>query len=141
MVSSVKALGKYPWCGHGVIVGKFEHEWQDRRYVLAWFGRSEKQAGAAYRKFVANGVGLGKQPELVGGGLIRSMGGWSHVLSMRKSGEKERSDERVPGSGDFVENLIREADQKVSRQFSNMLGQKQIKQIISDACMKEDIGW
>ena len=139
MVSSVKTLEKYPWCGHGVIVGKLEHEWQDRRYVLAWFGRLEKQAGAAYRRFVANGAGLGKQPELVGGGLIRSMGGWSQVLSMRRSGEKHRADERVLGSGDFVEKLMREADEKIACQFSNMLSQKQIQQIISDACTKEDI--
>jgi len=132
-------LKNFPWCGHGVVIGKIEYEWQDRQYVLAWFGRSEKQAATAYRRFVVDGVGLGKQPQLVGGGLIRSMGGWSQVLSMRKSGEKQMTDERVLGSGDLIENLLQEADQKVSRQFTDMLDRKQIRQIISDACMKEDI--
>ena len=43
----------------------------------------------------------GPRPELVGGGLIRSQGGWSLVISMRRHGSKGLSDERVLGSGDF----------------------------------------
>ncbi len=75
-----------------------------------------------------------RRSDTLNGGLVAAQ-----VLPMRKSGEKEMGDERVLGSGDFVENLIREADQKVSRQFADMPGRKQIEQIISDACAKEDI--
>jgi hypothetical protein len=51
----------------------------------------------------------GRRPELVGGGLIRSSGGWSEVLSLRKRGEKEASDQRILGEGDFVEKVLSEA--------------------------------
>ena len=47
-------------------------------------------------------IDQGHRPELVGGGLIRSMGGWSAVLAMRRSGSKEVSDQRILGDGDFV---------------------------------------
>ena len=34
---------------------------------------------------------------MVGGGLIRSLGGWSVVKSLRKSGIFEKGDERILG--------------------------------------------
>jgi len=49
---------------------------------------------------------------LVGGGLIRSLGGWSEVLSLRRRGEKTVSDERILGSGEFIEQLLSEAEEK-----------------------------
>jgi REP element-mobilizing transposase RayT len=45
-------LGRYPWCGHSVIMGKVQYPWQDREYVLSWFGKRENDALAAYRRFV-----------------------------------------------------------------------------------------
>jgi putative transposase len=54
------------------------------------------------------GIAQGKRPELVGGGLIRSLGGWSQVLSLRRRGVKIPSDERILGSGEFVEGLLAE---------------------------------
>lgn len=41
-----------------------------------------------------------------GGGLIRSMGGWSSVLAMRRSGMKEVADQRILGGGDFLKQVI-----------------------------------
>jgi putative transposase len=29
-----------------------------------------------YRSYVEEGISMGRRPDLVGGGLIRSMGGW-----------------------------------------------------------------
>jgi putative transposase len=48
-----------------------------------------------HKAFVAEGVGRGQRPELVGGGLIRSLGGWSQVLSLRKKGLRMAADDRV----------------------------------------------
>ncbi len=137
IVPTTQALEKYRWCGHAVIAGKHEHPWQDRQYVLDWFGRTEAKAKAAYRRFVEKGVALGQQPELVGGGLIRSMGGWSNVLSMRKSGLKEKADQRVLGSGDFVEHLIGESDERAARQFPKAISPRQIQKVIASTCKKE----
>ncbi len=47
---------------------------------------------------------------MVGGGLIRSQGGWSAVNALRRLGVREKSDERILGSGKFVEQLIQQSD-------------------------------
>ncbi|HWQ26211.1 MAG TPA: hypothetical protein VN367_05445, partial [Chlorobaculum sp.] len=52
-------------------------------------------------------------PELTGGGLIRSTGGWSEVRSLRKRSEKQFSDERILGSGEFVKEILKEAEEGV----------------------------
>ena len=80
--------------------------------VLGYFGRRKKRAIVAYENYVREGIEQGRRPELVGGGLIRSMGGWSEVLSMRRRGEKTASDERILGSGEFIEQLLSEAEEK-----------------------------
>ncbi|MFH1351176.1 MAG: hypothetical protein ABII26_09590 [Pseudomonadota bacterium] len=54
----------------------------------------------------------GRKPELVGGGLIRSLGGWSQVLSLRRRGEKIASDERILGSSEFVQSLLDEVNER-----------------------------
>ena len=75
--------------------------------MLNQFGRVERQSIRAYRKFVEEGKGLGRRPELVGGGLVRSLGGWSKVLSLRSRSEEVEHDSRILGSGDFVQVVMR----------------------------------
>jgi hypothetical protein len=58
------------------------------------------------------GIGLGRRPELVGGGLIRSLGGWSSVLALRRRGEKQVSDERILGEADFVQAVLSEMNDR-----------------------------
>jgi len=48
--------------------------WQDTGYVLAYFGKTVRKARNVYSAFVRVGVTEGRKPELVGGGLIRSLG-------------------------------------------------------------------
>ncbi|UCF83876.1 MAG: transposase, partial [Desulfobacteraceae bacterium] len=78
-----------------------KYECQDRDYVLSWFDKKAGEAKRAYRKYVKEGIVQGRRPDLVGGGLIRSLGGWSEVLSLRSEKERVLSDERILGSGDF----------------------------------------
>ncbi len=86
IVQSLSALDGYRWCGHAVVLGRRERRWQDTAYVVKWFGSKER-----YRDFVKGGIAQGQRPELVGGGLIRSQGGWSAVKAMRQSGEGEKA--------------------------------------------------
>lgn len=44
LVGGMDALGQYPFCGHGVIMGKHARGWQDIETVLAYF---DKQVGPA----------------------------------------------------------------------------------------------
>ena len=138
-VKGLAELDQYQWCGHGVVTGHAGNEWQDRDYVLSWFGKREGDARRAYRRYVEKGLGQGRRPELVGGGLIRSKGGWSEVVSMRRTGLKERSDERILGSGDFVNEIIREADAKQRLRFPDRERSEIIEQYIKGKCLKQGI--
>ena len=134
LVADLKALERYPYCGHGVILGTLRNEWQDRDSVLSQFGSREGQAKEAYRRFVADGVELGRRPELVGGGLVRSRGGWSEVKSQRRWGKPELSDERILGSGEFVQRVIREAEARTQRQYGVKERGRKVERLIAEAC-------
>jgi len=112
MVKDMSALGRYPWTGHSVLVGKVKRVWQDTDTVLSYFGTRSKEAILHYESFVRNGISQGRRPDLVGGGLIRTLGGWAQVLSMRRKGIRVASDDRILGSGEFVQNLISEVDKR-----------------------------
>jgi len=47
-------------------------------------------------------------------GLIRSQGGWLQVLALRRREEKEQSNERILGGGNFVDRVLREAGERSS---------------------------
>ena len=139
LVGSLSELESYPYCGHGVIAGKIRYEWQDRDSVLSWFGRKHREAEKRYREFVKEGVALGNRPELVGGGLVRSLGGWSQVVSQREKGVRELTDERILGSGEFVEQVLSDADEKLQTQHSVRERRKMIEKVISGLCEKAKV--
>ena len=114
-VASLEELDRYPWSGHGALVGKEKNDWQERGYVLKQFHRNEREAIRVYRRFMEEAKDQGRRVELVGGGLVRSMGGWSQVLSLRSRGEIGEHDSRILGGGDFVAEILKEADQRVTR--------------------------
>ncbi|MCG6538456.1 MAG: hypothetical protein L7F78_28000, partial [Syntrophales bacterium LBB04] len=68
-----------------------------------------------YRRFVEKGIAQGRRDDLAGGGLIRSAGGWSGVKAMRRADTVQKSDERILGNGQFVERVLREAEERMER--------------------------
>ena len=78
--------------------------------VLKHFGETFKIARRRYRQFVKKGIDQGKRPEFQGGGLVRSAGGNKAGLLGRKKEERERGDERILGSGNFVGNVLSGSD-------------------------------
>jgi REP element-mobilizing transposase RayT len=60
LVKDFNELERYPFCEHGVVTGRHKAAWQDREYVLGWFGRREWEARKAYRQFVKEGITLGR---------------------------------------------------------------------------------
>ena len=139
-VEDLSSLARYPWCGHSVLMGKKKRPWQERDYVLSWFGKTEGEARRAYKAYVKEGVLQGSRPDLVGGGLIRSMGGWSEVISLRRSKGKALCDERILGSGEFVEGLLREAEEKVRHRLSGEERRLKAAGMIRESCKMEGIG-
>ena len=116
-VQDLKALKKYQWCGHGALMGKFDAVFQDTAHVLGLFGHSTRQARRAYESFVSEGVKQGRRPELVGGGLLRSVGGWSALKGFRNIGVRIKGDERLLGSSDFVERVLKRADEQMAEKY------------------------
>ena len=139
LVESMTRLDRYPWCGHAVVLGNRDHSWQDRAYVLKWFGNTVGTAQKTYHAFVKKGVAQGQRPELVGGGLIRSLGGWSAVKAIRRSGAEEKGDARILGSGEFVTQVIKEADGQVRYQLAGGDAIKKAREIIRSACNEHDV--
>jgi putative transposase len=139
LVKTLEELESFPWCGHGILTGRLRRDWQERDFVLGFFGSKEGKAVRAYREFVETGKGQGQRPELVGGGLIRSMGGWSKVLTLRRKGESEAYDERILGDGDFVQALLEEADQRLARQIRARKKAGSLAKIIKERCREAGI--
>jgi putative transposase len=117
VVKDIKELGKYRWCGHSVLMGKAEAGFQDTEYVLKLFGQSIKQARRAYESFVAKGVAQGRRPDLVGGGLLRSVGGWAELKEFRDIGVRIKGDERLLGSSDFVQRVLKQAGEQLEERY------------------------
>ena len=109
IVKDLKELATYRYCGHSVIIGRREYEAQDVEAVLTRFSDKRKVATTGYSGFVEAGLNQGRREELRGGGLIRRIGGIATMMS-RGPEERELSDERILGSGDFVESVLRESD-------------------------------
>jgi len=109
VVRSLAALAQYPWSGHSAILGHVERPWQATAEVLGCFGAGRRTEGRQYRDFVAAGVAQGRRREFQGGGLRRSAGGWTEVAALRRGREHWAADERVLGSGAFVETILQEA--------------------------------
>jgi len=117
IVPDIKALNTFPFTGHGVILGKFKNDWQDTKYVLRLFGKTKASARNRYRLFVEKGIAEGRRDDLIGGGLIRSSGGWANVKAMRKAKIFQKSDERILGDGDFVEQILSSAQERFERKY------------------------
>ena len=117
MVSTLKELDCYPYSGHSRLMAKIKDQWQDVDTVLALFGKQKYATRKQYRGFVEKGLSDGKKPELTGGGLIRSAGGWGVLKSLRRMKVHFKSDERILGNSDFVEKVLYDAAEKMERKY------------------------
>jgi putative transposase len=99
LVDDLAGLDSYPWSGHSVLMGKRRLDAQELKEILSRFGKMVQKARSTYRQFIADGVSAGHRDELVGGGLKRSL-----LKSVEEEGW-ESFDERILGSGEFVDSL------------------------------------
>jgi REP element-mobilizing transposase RayT len=101
IVGTIDDLDTYGWCGHAALLGKGELPGQATGEVLSRFGQSIDTARRNYRRFVEDGIALGRRNDLVGLGRQRAV----------PHGEEGTSrDSRVLGSGVFAEELLRQTE-------------------------------
>jgi REP element-mobilizing transposase RayT len=118
IVKDLNGLDKYPYCGHSALTGKTKREWQDDEYVLKIFGKRVGTSRKNYRSYIEKGISMGRRPELIGGGLIRSMGGWDEVKKIRMRGQDRiKSDQRILGDNDFVMEVLSESEENLSQKY------------------------
>ena len=99
-------------------MGKHQNDWQDAAYVLKLFSDQKATARRRYKAYLAKGIVMGKQPDLTGGGLVRSSGGWAEIKSLRKANIHFKSDERILGDSDFVDAVLKSADERLQRRYA-----------------------
>jgi hypothetical protein len=138
LVKDIIELSHTPWSGHSALVGKVKRKWQDIDYVLSFFGQNRYRR-RNYQRYVQKGAALGRRPELVGGGLVRSLGGWSEVLALRSRGEKHRSDQRILGDSEFVQDVISGLDDLVKENLRLSGRQVDIAALAQQVCRKYNI--
>jgi putative transposase len=117
LVNDFNEMQTYPFCGHSAIMGKVVREWQDTDFVLSLFDSKLRAARSGYRQYVQDGIAMGRRKDLIGGGLIRSHGGWAAVRELRAAEAYQKGDERILGDGDFVEEVLLKAEEKLERKF------------------------
>jgi REP element-mobilizing transposase RayT len=113
IVKDINELDTYPWAGHRVLMGGMECTWQDTERVLCMFGNTVGRAQQNYREFVIEGIKKGRRPDLVGGGLVRSIGGHRNISELKRGRERWAFDERILGSSEFVTEALEENDKEL----------------------------
>jgi REP element-mobilizing transposase RayT len=113
LVEDLEELKRYSYSGHSALMGTTKREWQQVDYVLRFFGKRKAMARQGYEQFAAKGVEQGRRPELIGGGLLRSAGGWVALASLRRRSDWVKSDERILGDSDFVTRVLRHANEQM----------------------------
>ena len=63
------------------------------------------------------GIARGRNSEMTGGGLLRSIGGWGVLKSMRRKKIHIKGDERILGDRDFVEKVLSQLSEQMERQY------------------------
>ncbi len=130
LVENLKVLDKYFYCGHSAVLGKVKRDWQQVDHILSLFGQRRSDAKKAYRQFVEKGIAQGRRPELTGGGLVRSLGGWAALRALRNEPVRVKGDERILGDSDFVESVLKEANEQLERRYRLEAGGFDLDQVV-----------
>ena len=117
IVKTLDELKSFKYCGHSSLMGKIKREWQDNDYVLGYFGKRKSLARKEYESYVKKGLTQGRRKELTGGGLIRSLGGWTEAQESLKGRDHVMSDERILGDSDFVDSVISQSEEQYERRY------------------------
>ena len=118
IIKTLEELDRYLYCGHGFLMGNSQNDWQETESVLKLFADHVPSARQSYRAFVEKGMDQGRRLDLTGGGLLRSAGGWQAIEAMRKVGIHQKSDERMLGDSDFVEDVLSRAKERLQQKYA-----------------------
>ena len=107
VVPDVPTLDSYRFSGHATLVGRASTRWQNVDAVLRRFSSDESEARLLYRRLIAEGA-LKKTQPLCTEGLVETPEGWRRVANLQRGREHFARGERVLGSDEFVDRILRE---------------------------------
>jgi hypothetical protein len=64
LVTDIDKLDRYPYSGHGVVMGKKNNDWQDSAYVLNLFADQKTEALRRYKTYISECIEKEKRPDL-----------------------------------------------------------------------------
>ena len=117
IVTDYKALDKFTYSGHATLLGHKQHAFQDANTILSLFDQNHSAARKKYRTYVQKAIERGHRPDLIGGGLIRSAGGWTAVKGLRRENARLKGDERILGDNDFVNAVLEAAQEQLAHKY------------------------
>lgn len=117
IIADVMELKTYPFTGYSALMGEIPRPWQDTQYGLSFFGRNTSEARRTLHRYISKLSKKGHCPDLTGGGLIRSHGGWHAVKEAYRNGIRLASDERILGSSEFVQKTLKQAGETYYRRM------------------------
>lgn len=111
LVAGLDQLASYRWTGHSALLGRQACSFQDTDEVLGRFGSRVSVARRKLLEFMGDEEAEQEAWLFRGGGLVRSMGEKPEEIPRslgpgRRKRERQCYDERVLGSGQFVEALL-----------------------------------
>lgn len=114
LAGSLAELESYKWCGHASAVNGAPDGILARAALLGHLGGDEVTAVERYKTLMAEKAAAGDAAELSGEGQRRGPGrAWSVLRALRADAEA-RSDPRILGEGDFVEAILRSANETIA---------------------------
>jgi REP element-mobilizing transposase RayT len=111
LVRNLSELIKYPYCGHGVLMGQLSNAWQDAGYVLRLFHNELPAARRRYGWFVKTSLSDGRSSHLVEGNLVCRSGYWSEVKTGDGPLPCRTGYERILGDDDFINHTLEGVDE------------------------------
>ncbi len=117
ILADLKSLDGYRYSGHATIIGKDKNDWQTIDYILTFFSERRSSARRHYREYIQKGISAGERPDLVGGGLVRSVGGWHALKELKRRKVYMKGDERILGDNDFVKAALQSCQDKFENKY------------------------
>jgi putative transposase len=138
-VTSIALLDRYPWCGHAGLVGNIKQPWQDREYVLSWFG-TKNNAQKAYHRYVNEGVSREGQIESTEGQLLKALGNGVAGTGLQPTENQDSTDRRILGNEDFAAKIRREIVHEIeNNRLPPSKMRQEIQKMIEERCEQEGI--
>jgi putative transposase len=139
LVSTFKQLDLYPWSGHTALMGNRSNQWQNCEKVLSLFGSETTQARLAYREFLENQSRYERQPELTGGGIKRSDGGWSEIKSRKSNLQIIVNQKLILGDVDFANSILDHAQEHMKVRLNRENNLRHAREKVEKLCLENSI--